>query len=335
MREKGRDQTTLIGAFRPPVTPLSGYETLFTELGLKFNATKRNAESKQWIPATLLQSSTGKICLPRVPETSSVIKTALEEIAEGHDLEFENEATRTAYLYKTAHDIIGSTIKKAKSHSAAHPSSDLPKAGRRSIPSTPYAANFFTLVDVKKHQAVAYTSTIGTSFGSLINSVSQPSIILNNLYDHASSINDTFGTISSFLFQPIIVFNRKIEFTWAGPGGFLQRSLDVPRLITALVFYFYNDVPLHVATTTPLIFPSSRNFSEYTTGFQWETLNELRLHAAHYWKMLRGGEPARPMPPRGTRFSRIDTAAVIEAHGKGYTPFYFNDNADRIMPSGV
>ncbi|RCN48643.1 hypothetical protein ANCCAN_05282, partial [Ancylostoma caninum] len=216
----------------------------------------------------------------------------------------------------------------------APPRSDLPKKEQRSIPQTPYAANFFTLVDVKKNQAIAYTSTIGTSFGSLINSESQPSIILNNLYDYTSSIYDSVGTINAFLFQPIIAFDKKIEFAWAGPGGFLQRSLDVPRLITSLVFHFYNDTLLHLATTTPLIFPSPLNFSEYSSGFQWETLNELRSHAASYWKTLHS-EPAKPMAPRETRFSRIDTGAVIEAHGKGYTPFYFNDNEDRIMPSGV
>ncbi|KAL6725484.1 hypothetical protein Aduo_007534 [Ancylostoma duodenale] len=303
------------------------YETLFSELGQRFNATVRNAKPKHWISATLLQSSTGKICLPEPPGTSSIIEAALEEITKEPEMESVSEAKKTAYLYKRAHGIIGSIIEKAKIHLAVPPSSDLPKKEQRSIPTTPYAANFFTLVDVKKNQAIAYTSTIGTSFGSLINSKSQPSIILNNLYD-------SIGTMNAFFFLPIIAFDKKIKFAWTGPGGFLQKSLDVPRLITSLVFHFYNETLLHFATTTPLIFPSPLNFSEYSSGFQWETLNELRSHVASYWKTLRG-EPARPMAPRGTRYSRIDTGAVVEAHGKGYTPFYFNDNEDRIMPSGV
>uniref|UniRef100_A0A1I7WGF5 DUF5683 domain-containing protein n=1 Tax=Heterorhabditis bacteriophora TaxID=37862 RepID=A0A1I7WGF5_HETBA len=87
-----------------------------------------------------------------------------------------------------------------------------------------YGANMFSIVQPKTKEAYAYTSTIGTSFGSLINSNLHP-IILNNLVSYAALDFSIYGTINSALLQPLIAFKNDQVRTKSKEKGFNFRIL--------------------------------------------------------------------------------------------------------------
>lgn len=63
--------------------------------------------------------------------------------------------------------------------------------------------------------------------------------------------------------------NLQVEVSYAGPGGFLSRSLDIPRMINSLTLFLHFGTNIREASTTPLIFPFLDDHSDYFEGFTW------------------------------------------------------------------
>ncbi|VDL78637.1 unnamed protein product [Nippostrongylus brasiliensis] len=254
--------------------PLSEY---FPELGPVFGHTDEQQGDY------VLQGEVGSIgdelfCMPRKPRSSTFILKALSELNETVRRETADTGDPEQDLFFLAYRTVArvtdlameeSQIQRIPHHVAYTLYDFRGEIARRGqvpiVKQASFGGNFFTLVDAKKQQAIACTSTLGNSFGSLINSYRDPTIILNNLFDYASILEHNVVLLNTFVFIPMISFKNgtdaKIRFTWAGPGGSLERSLDIPRLITSVIFKIFGGTTLLNATTTPLLFPvgSSRN----------------------------------------------------------------------------
>lgn len=168
-------------------------------------------------------------------------------------------------------------------------------------------------------------------------------MILNNLFERGFTWLRKAGIVDSF--RPMIIIrDKKVEVSYAGPGGFLSRSLDIPRMINSLTLFLHFGTNIREASTTPLIFPFLDDHSDYFEGFTWTAISKLHSAITGFWRAKRAGwlMPLRKITGQGTRRSRPDTAAVVQvlyndedANATVMTPFYFNDEEDYVMPSGV
>ncbi|KAK6052127.1 hypothetical protein COOONC_10368, partial [Cooperia oncophora] len=80
----------------------------------------------------------------------------------------------------------------------------------RSTDATGWDANMFTIVDLKSNRAISYVSTLGSKFGSGMNTEGQ---YLNDMSQY-----DTSNSLSG-LFPAVAKGKTKIKFAYAAVGG--------------------------------------------------------------------------------------------------------------------
>ncbi|WKX98651.1 hypothetical protein Q1695_013945 [Nippostrongylus brasiliensis] len=184
----------------------------------------------------------------------------------------------------------------------------------------PMGGNYFTLIT--QDDAYAYTSTIGSGFGSLTTRT-----FMNNLvHNFATYFNVTKG-FSNTNYPFISVQNGKVDIAYSGTAGYTTLSMGIPRLIFVLSLYYLHRVPLEFAVCYPLFFLAPQRNIYYTY------LYPLTAALAHRWlvKNMYEGEVTVQEAPK--YFG--DSLSAVYRKNKGginyYIPFYKNKRA----PFGV
>ncbi|XGW14896.1 hypothetical protein V3C99_000850 [Haemonchus contortus] len=333
--ESGSNVSERNWSTRDPSITLSRFEKFFGNL---------NRSYVEWIDGIQQKVGEYKVCVPSKPENSSIILEALRSRTKAQLKYPIQNAHFEAYV------AMEKAIQLARNSSAFY---GLPKEKvERSNKGThykrisfrkefPYNSNFFALVDVKKRQAIACTSTLGSSFGSLMSSSSwTPPTIFNNLISFVTTPDEETGITNAFLFQPLIAFDKNIRIVWAGIGGSTTISLGMPRMVTSIIWRLFHGTPLLHATGSPMIFPQQNKYTMYNEGFEWQTL-ALIQNVINDW-LLRRNVTKRPLyriNNEYTRRSLMDNAAVIDVTGPSNSsvliPFHFSNDDDQVMPSGV
>ncbi|KAL6725485.1 hypothetical protein Aduo_007535 [Ancylostoma duodenale] len=171
----------------------------------------------------------------------------------------------------------------------------------------PYSGNFFTILDKRKQQAIAYSGTARDSLGST-----------------KSLKRSEMAEIS---LRPVIVFDNEIKLVVAGPGGEITESFEVPRMVQTLLLYLEHAEPLETAVTIPLLFPYSYRYTYHTEGLPWTFLKRFHKHGLGTEKQVR--KLGKPGP-----LSRRDTLSAIEVRN-GSFPVFFNRDETFIVVNGV
>ncbi|EYC02734.1 hypothetical protein Y032_0098g3095 [Ancylostoma ceylanicum] len=168
----------------------------------------------------------------------------------------------------------------------------------------PYSGNFFTILDRRRQQAIAYSGTARTSLGNVGNC-------------------DT----AEISLRPLIVFNDEIKLVMAGSGGEITESFEVPRMVQTLLLYLAHSEPVDTALTIPLFFPYSRKYTYHTDGLPWTFLKKWHRPALSADRRVR--KLGKPGP-----LSKRDTISAIEVRN-GSIPIFFNRDETFIVINGV
>ncbi|KJH49839.1 hypothetical protein DICVIV_04023 [Dictyocaulus viviparus] len=153
-----------------------------------------------------------------------------------------------------------------------------------------YSGNFFTIINQKQQLSVAFSGSRRV-----------------NEEDHWNNGQDL-----QYSFQPLIIHNEnQIEMVWAGPGGRVDQTLEIPRIVNVLLFNVLLGKPLVEAVTTPLFFPYG-DVAYYTEGMSWVGANQLR-------KMTLLHQPGKSLQMLGksSELFKMDTASAIEIRESG------------------
>ncbi|KAK6042275.1 hypothetical protein COOONC_20220 [Cooperia oncophora] len=157
------------------------------------------------------------------------------------------------------------------------------KFGRKrdSIDATGWDANMFTIVDLKSNRAISYVSTLGSKFGSGMNTEGQ---YLNDMsqYDTSNSLSGLFPAVAKGKTKVVCLprklkqkkskelagrvqqekydveksesNRRRLKFAYAAVGGSLAYTRSLPRMVTSYLLNLFHGVNLSSTLGWPLLY---------------------------------------------------------------------------------
>ncbi|KAK6745761.1 hypothetical protein RB195_012089 [Necator americanus] len=182
--------------------------------------------------------------------------------------------------------------------------------GIRKKKNPPYSGNFFTVLDKRNQLAIAYSGIPGLSS---VSSTSSQQIRID---------------MDQVTLQPLILFDNEIKLVLAGPGGDMTQSLEIPRIIHTLLYYFAHGTSFIRAITTPTLFPHSYNLIYYNDGVPQSIVNAFGRFEQNVGRYVRKLKKIGPL-------SMKDTLSGIEVRNASAIPILFNLDGTSIVTNGL